>query len=383
MTSSPTVLLIAKAFPPTVGGVESYSELIARAYVRQGVTPTVITSWDGMRGWHDRSYPEGKIRIYNVGMHRQPVVFAKMIAAIGRLRFRQRFDFIHATTWRPALALLPWLWPQPKVLTIHGQEVLNFPLVLKRGMIKVMRDFDLIHTVSHSTMQAAKGALEGAHPKGVWEVNFNGLSFPSEAAAFDRPLRNRNAVVRILSFARLAQRKNIDGCLRALALLRNEGIDNFYYTIAGTGPLRDEIAQLIVTLGLQDYVTMKGYVEDSEIPDLYRNADVFLHPQTASENKRDLEGFGLAIADSISFGCAAIVGEAGGPADFVKHGERGLVVDGYDDGAIADALRQMLTDPLKRNDLANTGRSWCLEHLSWDRHIKQVIDSIDALGARR
>ncbi|MEP2718495.1 glycosyltransferase family 4 protein [Pseudophaeobacter sp.] len=380
MTSSQTVLLIAKAYPPTVGGVESYSELIARAYVRQGVTPTVITSWDGPRGWHDLSYPEGSIHVYNVGMHRQPIVFARMIAAIGRVRFGQNFHFIHATTWRPALALLPWLWPQTKVLTIHGQEVLNYPFILKRGMIKVLLDFDLVHTVSHSTMQVAKNALEGANPQGVWEVNFNGLSFPSEAAAFDRPARSSDSVLRILSFARLARRKNIDGCLRALARMRTEGIDNFSYTIAGTGPLHDEIAQLIVTLGLQDYVTMKGYVEESEIPDLYRNADIFIHPQTASENKRDLEGFGLAIADSISFGCAAIVGETGGPADFVKHSERGLVVDGYDDGAISEALRQLLTDPSTRNELASNGRSWCLENLSWDRHVQKVIASVKALN---
>lgn len=379
MTPISAVLLIAKAYPPTVGGVESYSELIARAYVRQGVTPTVITSWEGPRGWHDLSYPEGFIRVYNVGMHRQPIVFARLIAAIGRVRFGQRFDFIHATTWRPALALLPWRWPQTKVLTIHGQEVLNYPLVLKRGMIKVMRDFDLVHTVSHSTMRAAKGALEGARPQGEWEVNFNGLSFPSEASTFKREARDNNEIVRILSFARLARRKNIDGCLRALARLRTEGVDNFHYTIAGTGPLRDELAQLIVELGLQNQVTMTGYVEDSEVPDLYRNADVFLHPQTASQNKRDLEGFGLAIADSISFGCAAVVGQSGGPADFVKDGERGLVVDGYSDEAIADALRTLLTDPVTRIKLASTGRKWCLEHLSWDRHIQQVIASVATL----
>ncbi len=370
------VFLIAKAYPPVVGGVESYSELIARAYTSQGVTPTVLTSWDGRQGWHDLSYPEGTIRAFNVGMASQPVVFARLIAACGRLRFGQKFDFIHATTWRPALALSFWPWPQKKVLTVHGQEVLNFPAILKRGMIRVLSTFDLVQTVSQSTMRAAEGALEGRAARGVWEVNFNGLSFPQEAAEFVRPERSPDQPVRILSFSRLARRKNFHGCLEALANLRARGVTNFHYTIAGTGPLKQEIQDLIATLNLGDWVTMLGYVDDADITDLYRNADVFLHPQTATESQKDLEGFGLAIADSISFGCAAVVGKDGGPSDFVLNEERGLVVDGYDVNMIAESLERVITDPKLRQRLGSQGRAWCLENLSWQRHTRQIMESL-------
>lgn len=373
------VFLVAKAYPPVVGGVESYSELIARAYVRHGATPIILSSWEGQRGWHDLAYPEGIIRVFNVGMASQPVVFARLVAACGRIRFTQKFDFIHATTWRPALALLPWFWPQKKVLTVHGQEVLNFPAILKHWMIWVLRTFDLVETVSQSTMHAAKGALEGARPRGIWEVNFNGLSFPEEAAAFNRPVRSTELPVRILSFARLAKRKNFHRCLQALSKLRDSGITNFHYTIAGTGPLKSEIENLIKELDMSNFVTMLGYVDDVDITGLYRNADIFLHPQTAAENHKDLEGFGLAIADSISFGCAAVVGKDGGPSDFVLHEERGLVVDGYDIDMIAEALERLITQPELQARLSSKGRQWCLENLSWDRHISQVIQSIERL----
>jgi len=49
-TTDKSVLICAKAFPPVVGGVESYSEHTAQAYLRCGVTPTVLTSFPGESG---------------------------------------------------------------------------------------------------------------------------------------------------------------------------------------------------------------------------------------------------------------------------------------------------------------------------------------------
>ena len=375
------LLIVAKAYPPDVGGVQSYSEFIARAYRARGIEPVVVSSWEGPRGWHVRDYPEGPVRIFNTGMASQPVVLARMIVACARLRLTERFDVLHPTTWRVALAIWPFRGRTPTVLTVHGQEVLNFPAVLKSAMSGVLASADLVITVSNATMQVAKGALHGRRARGEWQVDFNGLSYLDQARAFERPARAPDAPVRILSFARLAERKNIAGCLDALAQLRDQGVTNFEYTIAGTGPLRDKIAAQIVRLGLSDRARMTGYVADEDIADLYRNADVFLHPQTASTTGRDLEGFGLAIADAISFGAAAIVGEAGGPPDFVRDGERGLVVDGNETDQIVAALRAVLTEPATRQRLARDGRAWCLENLSWQRHVDQVIAALKTRGA--
>lgn len=370
------VLILAKAYPPDVGGVQSYSEFVARAYLKAGLLPIVVSVFAGRRGWHERRYPEGAVRVLNLGPGAQPAVFARMLAAGAWLCLTRRFALLHPTTWRPALALWPWRRGRPVVLTVHGQEVLACPAPLRRAMRGVLSGADLVTTVSHATMVAARGVLEDQAPRGHWQVAFNGLSHLDAARAFQRPLAADDAPLRILSFARLARRKNIHGSLHALALLRDEGLTNFRYLIAGTGPMRDEIAALIDRLGLRDLVSMAGYVAEADIPDLYRNADVFLHPQTAPEAGRDLEGFGLAIADAMSFGAAVIVGKDGGPADFVAAEQRGLVVDGADTAAIATALRRLLTDPALRLRLAAEGRRWSLDALSWDRHVGQILDSL-------
>jgi glycosyltransferase involved in cell wall biosynthesis len=243
-------------------------------------------------------------------------------------------------------------------------------------MQQVLKSVDCLIAVSNSTMQITLKTLDSVTPSGEWSVNFNGLSYRNEALRFERRERDGVAPVRILSFCRLAERKNIKGCLEALAILRDAGIQNFEYKIAGTGPLKNQIAKQIDALGLGAQVQMTGYVRDEDIPDLYRNSDIFLHPQTAADTGRDLEGFGLAIADAISFGVAAIVGKDGGPADFVKHSEYGLVVDGNQPREIASGLRLLLTNPALRDQIARKGREWCLGNLSWDRHVAQILVSL-------
>lgn len=375
------VLIVAKAYPPFVGGVESYSEFIARSYIKCGIEPVVVSAWDGPSGWTRRLYPEGPVRVLNLGVKNlgaksQVTNFVKLILACARLISRERFDFFHPTTWRPALAILPWRKGGVMVLTVHGQEVLNVPKGLKRLMLHILKTSDLVVSVSPTTKRVAESVLNAERPKGQWESNFNGLSYFEEASAFVRVKQSMHTPVRILTFARLAERKNIQGCLRALAKIVEEGNDNFHYTIAGSGPMKEELQKLIRDLSLTEKVTMTGYVKEENIIDLYKNADIFLHPQTASKTGRDLEGFGLVIADAMSFGAAAIVGRDGGPSDFVKHGERGIVVDGNEVDEIAEALRSLLRDPGRLDVIAAEGRRWCLANLSWDRHVQQIVDNL-------
>lgn len=373
------ILICAKGWPPDVGGVQTYSEFVARAYLKAGFSPVAISSRPGARGWITVDYPEGTLRLWNVGTGRQVKLFGRMLMAARRTLACEDFLFVHPTTWRPALTLVPFRARLPMVLSVHGQEVLSTPAGLVGAMRHVLRSAQIVVAVSGSTLAAARTALpEGG--RGDWFAAFNGLSYAPEAKVFSRP-EKPDETIRIYSFCRLAERKNISGGLRALSLLRDRGIANFRYTIAGSGPLKAAIAAEIQALGLSDLVTMTGYLQEDEIADRYKDCDIFLHPQTAPADGNDLEGFGLAIADAMSFGALALVGKAGGPADFVRDDVNGLVVDGEDIDQIALALAGVLTDPNRLARIAAEGRRWALENLSWDQHVATILEHLAAAGA--
>lgn len=372
-----SILVVAKAYPPVVGGVETYSEALVRAYLRSGHSVTVMTQTLGLEGWRKVDYAEGAVQLFNAGKGSQFHVLRRLLAEAWRLSKRTRYSLVHSTTWRPALAVVPFFRSSAFILTVHGREVLNYPRFVKPAMVEILRRADVVVTVSKATMRIAREALGGVTPKGKWVSRFNGISYPQEARSFERDGgRDVSTPVRLLSLARLVPRKNIQGCIAALAELRAEGVDSFEYAIGGRGPMLDELKRSVLEMGLQEHVRFLGYVDDDDLPSLYKNADVFLHPQTNVGEGNDFEGFGLVIADAMSFGCAVVAGSAGGPSDFVCHMQSGMLVDGLEHAALKESIRRLLLDEQLREKLSKAGREYALAELSWDRHVAGILDQL-------
>lgn len=368
----PAVLMLCKAFPPGTGGVETYSEQVARGYRRRGMQVLVITQTRGRPGWQHRRYPEGEIRVFNTGPGGQMVTAVKMLLQVTLSCRRRRFEIHHATTWRPALALLAAKRRAPIVISVHGREIPSAPRALRPLMRRVFERADLVVAVSSATASRCRAALgrdAGAHR---WIVVGNGLTYPTESAA----ARNQALTgepLRVLTLARLIERKNIPGCIEALKALHEGGVTNFEYRIAGDGPLAGALQEQIRAARLADNVEMLGYVPDTQIPDLYRWADVFLHPQIDVDDGDDFEGFGISISDAMSFGCLAIAGSGSGPSDFVISGVTGVLVDGRDQDQLQDAIGSVLTNPGRYRGMARKGRDYVHAELSWDKHIHAIL----------
>lgn len=380
------VLLVSKAYPPVIGGVETYSEAVVRAYLRESWSPTVLTQTEGSFGWQTLKYPEGEVRLFNLGtggenvslrLKDQPKIFLRMIFALRSILSSHDYGFIHATTWRSALAVMLVSSIKPLAITIHGREVLNYPFFLKGLMRRALCKAKVVVTVSKATMEIARQALGESVPEGTWAVAFNGISYPDEARRFERQPSEKDMPLRLLSLSRLAPRKNIQGCIAALSEIYREGIDNFEYWIGGKGPLLEVLKRQVIDSGLEGKVKFIGYVQDKDLPALYQSADAFLHPQTNVGEGNDFEGFGLVIADAMSFGCAVLAGKDGGPKDFISHMQNGLLVDGLNGSALKQAIRSLLTDAELRERVSLNGRDFSLRSLSWDEHVKIILSGIN------
>jgi glycosyltransferase involved in cell wall biosynthesis len=141
----------------------------------------------------------------------------------------------------------------------------------------------------------------------------------------------------ILTVARLAKQeayKGYDSILNALPRIR-ESIPNIHYILVGKGNDQPRIEKLISQLGLQDCVTLAGFIPDEELPDYYNLCDVF-----AMASKK--EGFGIVYLESLASGKPTIGGNQDGALDALCHGELGALVNPDDREAIAQTLIQVL-----------------------------------------
>ena len=88
--------------------------------------------------------------------------------------------------------------------------------------------------------------------------------------AFHSPLR-------IVSVARLTEKKGLDVAVKASELLKQRG-GQFEFTIIGNGDQDEMMREHIANAGLEDCVSMPGFKPQEEIRAALSEADIFLLP---------------------------------------------------------------------------------------------------------
>jgi glycosyltransferase involved in cell wall biosynthesis len=141
----------------------------------------------------------------------------------------------------------------------------------------------------------------------------------------------------ILTISRLVaseQYKGYDKILEALPYIR-QAIPNVHYIIGGRGNDRARIELMISQLGLQDSVTLTGYISDRELCDHYNLCDVFAMP-----SKR--EGFGIVYLEALACGKPVLAGNKDGATDALLEGALGALVDPDNINTISETLVRIL-----------------------------------------
>ena len=155
--------------------------------------------------------------------------------------------------------------------------------------------------------------------------------FRSEECAPARKLR----LVSVSRLAARAARKNIDGVIEAVALLRHE-ID-ISYTIIGEGDDLARLRMLASQLGVAQDVHLLGAVDTSGVIDAFCQSDVFI--MAVKPSGVDVEGFGMVFAEAAATGLPSIGARIGGIPEVIEDGVTGLLLDDVSAAGIAEGLR--------------------------------------------
>ena len=149
----------------------------------------------------------------------------------------------------------------------------------------------------------------------------------------------RGEEVRLLTVARLseaARRKNVDGVLEALSLLRDEFA--FKYRIVGDGTDRHRLEQKASDLGLGNCVEFTGSLDEVGIERQYGWADIFV--LAVKPSPLDVEGFGMVYAEAACAGVPSLAVDSGGVREAVGDGLSGILLPDASTASIAAGLRR-------------------------------------------
>ncbi len=169
----------------------------------------------------------------------------------------------------------------------------------------------------------------------------------------ERP-RPADGPTRLLTIARLVEKKGVEFAIRAVARLKESG-RRVAYTVVGDGPQRIELEALVDDLGLGDSVRFAGALNHGDVLTFLEASHVLLAPSvTASDG--DQEGIPNALKEAMAMGLPVVSTLHSGIPELVEDGVSGFLVPERDAEALADRLAVLVDHPDRWDGLGRAGR---------------------------
>jgi glycosyltransferase involved in cell wall biosynthesis len=335
--------IVTGEYPPMVGGVGAYSQILATELTRQAHYVSVFSS-------RAAQSTDQQIPLYNT-IDKWGITSLRAIQVWANL---ERLDIINLEFQTAAFGMSPWLHflpdmvrSVPVVTTFHD---LRFPYLFpKAGKLRewivmhLAKASDGVIVTNHEDQlklkQLSKVTLIpiGSNILKNLPPNFDRQAWREKAGAQDGEL--------LLAYFGLFNRsKGLETLLASFAKLRKEGVPARLLMIGGgagtsdptNAAFMDEINQQIKKLGLVIFVQQTGFLDDASVGAYLTASDAVVLPFADGASYRR----GSLMA-AIRYGCAIITTTPQTTVPTFRNSENMLLVKPGEVEALADAMQQL------------------------------------------
>jgi colanic acid/amylovoran biosynthesis glycosyltransferase len=159
-------------------------------------------------------------------------------------------------------------------------------------------------------------------------------SFRLRPQADMSPLRNRP--LRVVSVARLVEKKGVRYLCEAAASLIAQGV-SIDLEIIGDGPLQAELERFVNAQALGAHIHIQGRRDKAYVQAALRSADVFALPSVTAADG-DQEGIPVSLMEAMASGVPCLSTLHSGIPELIEDGISGWLVPERDVAALADKL---------------------------------------------
>jgi glycosyltransferase involved in cell wall biosynthesis len=200
-------------------------------------------------------------------------------------------------------------------------------------------------------------------------AEFSKPAEPEEAARIRQQYRLAGRYILTLTGGDRAERKNFDAILQAFRKVHENTPCQLVVAGRGCENFRERFG--IPDTGYGADIVFTGWVEQSELPALFRSATMFLYPS-------NMEAFPIPITESLACGTPIVTSNAFGLRELA--GDAALLVDPSDPDGIAAAVQRILDDDGLRADLGTRARLRS-ERFSWERCTTETLRLLERIGS--
>ncbi|WP_102192839.1 glycosyltransferase family 4 protein [Microbacterium aurantiacum] len=343
------------------GGMETYSRELYTQLGRLAPEHEYI-GYFSKEGWElDRSWFPGEGVASGIsGENRFSWAWGEL--RCGRAASRVGADLLHSP-----MTLGPARTRMPAVISMHDMLYWSHPQYMSTPMytqpVKLMeriaaRNATRILTISEVSREAIVRYLKVP----VERVDLVPLA-GTPMQDVDRSRASENGPM-ILATGNRRPHKNWPSLIRALPLI--DPAQRPHVVVTGSHG-DDPLIEVVAETGMQDWVTLKSWVDADEMRELYSTATALAMPSFA-------DGFSLPALEAMMAGLPVMISDI--PVYREVVGDVALFIDPNDLGSIADVMRTAATDAVLMQDLTRRGYVRA-ERFSWERTAKGTLESFE------
>lgn len=250
--------------------------------------------------------------------------------------------------------------------TAHAQDIyLN-----QKRIIGKIESATFVVTCTHYNLRYLNQLTKNRFNEKIYQI-YHGI--PEERNGFLQENKTVNLTnVRVLTVARLVEKKGITYLLRAIKLLLDRGI-KVSCEIIGDGPLKKELVNFVNKANINSYITFKGTKTRSEVLQAMRVSDVFILPSITASNG-DMDGLPNVLLEAMTVGVPVISTNISAVPELVEDNITGIMVSEKDEKAIADAILKLIDDPALYQSILINAKNKVTQGFNVNVSTKKMID---------
>jgi colanic acid/amylovoran biosynthesis glycosyltransferase len=283
---------------------------------------------------------------------------------------RPEYDLVHchfgmtgiSAAWLKELGLIKC----PVLTTFHGTDVNVLPKIYGKDYYKRLFENGNFFTVSSLFMKKQILSIGAPDekivrlPVGIFTDRF---PFGERKFIFGDQLC-------ILTIARLVPFKGIEYSLRAVAEVAKK-YEKLRYLIIGSGPLKEQLEELAINLGISEIVEFAGSLPTEEIMKRVTQSHIFLLSGIVAEDG-SCEAQGVVLLEAQAAGMPVVSTKVGGIPESVLDGSSGFLVPQRDVNALAEKLLYLIEHPEIWAQMGRAGRA----HVEANYDINKLNDQL-------
>lgn len=182
-------------------------------------------------------------------------------------------------------------------------------------------------------------------------------------------------IPKVLCVAAHRPYKGLPVLIEACQILRDQGVQ-FRCDVLGHGPMRDELEQMIRDRGVENVIHLLGAKPEHVVAEMMGEATLFVLPSIIAKDGQ-MEGIPVVLMEAMASSKAAVSTSISGIPELVEDGVTGLLVPPGDAQALAAAMRTLLEDPARAQQMGRRGQEKVRAEFTLSTCVAQLLARLE------